>query len=248
MILTHHHSTGSTTSCGERRRRCIKQRYRSTQAVVAVFHYMFLLLTWISFAESFVTDIHHHYHHQQQQQYKSRRVLSRSFSSLVFIRAAHDIDAVSNNANTVGVAVKDDEALLPSETDEANSNGSDTKNLLDSAATNNNNLTQTTKTSSSSLPPFQVLAGNMANTLIQSDLKRNSGLDGASAGWTSWIDEKSAFYLQSCIDKLYFTATRNSTNADDDDGDNYYFDDDWLRWTRWIKACPSPRIMELSCD
>jgi hypothetical protein len=53
-----------------------------------------------------------------------------------------------------------------------------------------------------SLTAFRTLAGNVARCLVRSDLKRNFGLDGASTGWTSWVDDESAFRLQCCIDYM----------------------------------------------
>lgn len=49
---------------------------------------------------------------------------------------------------------------------------------------------------------FQVLAGNVARCLVRSDLKRSAGNDGASTGWTAWVDEASAFRLQCCMDAI----------------------------------------------
>ena len=79
---------------------------------------------------------------------------------------------------------------------------------------------------------FEILAKNMALCMVQSDLKRESGLDGSSTGWTSWIDEASAFRLSKCIDKL--CLAENSDN------------DSLIQWKRWLNSSPSPMIIELS--
>eukprot|EP00562_Extubocellulus_spinifer_P032665 CAMPEP_0178730606 /NCGR_PEP_ID=MMETSP0699-20121125/29610_1 /TAXON_ID=265572 /ORGANISM="Extubocellulus spinifer, Strain CCMP396" /LENGTH=184 /DNA_ID=CAMNT_0020382645 /DNA_START=53 /DNA_END=603 /DNA_ORIENTATION=+ len=49
---------------------------------------------------------------------------------------------------------------------------------------------------------FSALSNYVSNCIIQSDIKRIKGLDGASTGWTSWVDDESAFRLQRCIDAL----------------------------------------------
>jgi hypothetical protein len=47
---------------------------------------------------------------------------------------------------------------------------------------------------------LHVLVGNTVDCLIQSDLKRKAGKDGGSTGWTSWIDDASAYRLKCCMD------------------------------------------------
>ena len=51
-------------------------------------------------------------------------------------------------------------------------------------------------------PFFETLAENVAQCLVKSELKRDSGFDGASTGWTSWVEDSSALQLQSCMDTL----------------------------------------------
>ncbi|CAB9515427.1 AAA ATPase forming ring-shaped complexes [Seminavis robusta] len=99
---------------------------------------------------------------------------------------------------------------------------------------------------------FEVLAGNTALCLHKSDLKRDDGFDGASTGWTSWVDDASALRLRSCLDGLELPPFARSiaqpsslvtaSNGDDDEIRR----DQVIRWLRWIKACPSPLIIELS--
>ena len=111
---------------------------------------------------------------------------------------------------------------------------------------------------SSSLSDFQILAGNVGNCLIQSDLKRDSGFDGSSTGWTSWVDEQSAFRLQKCIDKLQLKAVQVDGTAPASVGSSVsesssvtnqqhqQENDDILRWLRWFKSCPSSMVIELT--
>lgn len=89
---------------------------------------------------------------------------------------------------------------------------------------------------------WEVLAGNIALCLIQSDLKRDSGFDGSSTGWTSWVDEASAFRLQKCMDKLVFVDLMAQDTIFNLTADQ----DDLLRWLKWIKSSPAPMIVELS--
>jgi hypothetical protein len=92
---------------------------------------------------------------------------------------------------------------------------------------------------------WEVLAGNMAACLIASDMKRDSGFDGSSTGWTSWVEESSAFRLQKCIDKLVFsdmTSEAITKRADDSSLD------ETIRWLRWMKSSPATMIVELSED
>lgn len=60
---------------------------------------------------------------------------------------------------------------------------------------------------------FQVLAGNVVHCLVKSELKRDSGFDGASTGWTSWVEDSSALRLQACMDKLSLTVPVSEKGA-----------------------------------
>lgn len=88
---------------------------------------------------------------------------------------------------------------------------------------------------------WEALAGNIANCLVQSDLKRDSGFDGSSTGWTSWVESSSAFRLQQCMNKLVFLdfqeqSLLNLTSQHDEQ----------LQWLKWIKSSPVPMIVEVS--
>lgn len=74
---------------------------------------------------------------------------------------------------------------------------------------------------------WDVLAGNVAACLIQSDLKRDSGYDGGSTGWTSWVEASSAFRLEQCINKLVWEQAEGV-------------------WMRWMKS--SPHSLTLECS
>ena len=49
---------------------------------------------------------------------------------------------------------------------------------------------------------FTSLAFFVTKCLLASDTKRDTGFDGASTGWTSWIEQQSEFLLRSCLDKI----------------------------------------------
>jgi hypothetical protein len=91
---------------------------------------------------------------------------------------------------------------------------------------------------------FEVLARNFANCLILSDVKRMTGNDGASTGWTSWVDEKSCFRLQKCIDKLSLVNPMSPT--DPSRIDLLEKRDEAQRWIRWMKNSPATMIIEVT--
>eukprot|EP00978_Attheya_sp_CCMP212_P023754 scaffold73428_cov53-Attheya_sp.AAC.1 len=95
-----------------------------------------------------------------------------------------------------------------------------------------------------SLTAFRTLAGNVARCLVRSDLKRNFGLDGASTGWTSWVDDESAFRLQCCIDYMSLSNPENPIDSEHMTGLSER--DTSLAWLRWMKATPSPMVIEMS--
>mmetsp|Transcript_28752 Transcript_28752/g.43881 ORF Transcript_28752/g.43881 Transcript_28752/m.43881 type:complete len:597 (+) Transcript_28752:104-1894(+) len=74
---------------------------------------------------------------------------------------------------------------------------------------------------------WDTLVGNIASCLIQSDLKRDSGFDGSSTGWTSWVEASTAFRLEQCINKLVWEQTEGI-------------------WMRWMKSSPRPLTLECS--
>lgn len=95
-----------------------------------------------------------------------------------------------------------------------------------------------------------ILAGNIGICLYKSDLKRNDGHDGASTGWTSWVEQASAFRLKNCMDALELAnCIKNpqqlSSSSIDNENETQQRDDA-IRWLRWIKASPAPVIVELS--
>lgn len=85
---------------------------------------------------------------------------------------------------------------------------------------------------------FQLLAENALNCLYKSDLKRLSGHDGASAGWTSWVEESSAFELEQVLNKVVlntFTDTSSTSKRDR-----------LLKYMKWLKSTPKPAMIELT--
>lgn len=106
---------------------------------------------------------------------------------------------------------------------------------VDNATVNNQNNNE---------PFFEVLAGNVARCLIMSELKRASGFDGASTGWTSWVEDSSAHRLQCCMDALCLAIPENPKAVTDikhlEERDKSQL------WIRWMKASPTPIMMELS--
>lgn len=95
---------------------------------------------------------------------------------------------------------------------------------------------------------WDILAGNVATCLIASDQKRATGMDGGSTGWTSWIEESSSFRLQQCVDRLVFGDDAQSGGSDDNSkpASTVISRDETLRWLKWMKASPSPMVVELS--
>ena len=113
---------------------------------------------------------------------------------------------------------------------------------------NEMNTTEGEQTAVVSMSAWEILAGNVATCLIASDQKRATGMDGGSTGWTSWIEESSSFRLQQCVDRLAFGDDARNYS---DDGDAGPFSaassrDETLRWLKWMKATPSPMVVELS--
>lgn len=92
---------------------------------------------------------------------------------------------------------------------------------------------------------FEILADSIAQCLVLSDIKRHTGNDGASTGWTSWVDEGSSFRLQSCINKIGLVNPMAS-HIDPSRIDLLEERDESQRWIRWMKNSPSPLVVELS--
>jgi vesicle-fusing ATPase len=95
---------------------------------------------------------------------------------------------------------------------------------------------------------WDILGGNVGTCLVASDLKRDSGFDGSSTGWVSWVEESSAYRLQQCIDRLVFCGDNNNVDNENENDtiNNSKNRDDTLRWLKWMKASPAPMIVELS--
>jgi len=90
---------------------------------------------------------------------------------------------------------------------------------------------------------FTTLAIQAATCLFQSDLKRdaiNQKSKGAVAsGATNWIDDASAFYLRQALDKVKLKLPDERKGLDRDEASS---------WIRWMKASPTPMIINLSDD
>ena len=100
---------------------------------------------------------------------------------------------------------------------------------------------------------WQVLAENIGTCLVKSDLKHAIGNDGASSGWTSWVDQESALQLQSCMDRLCFAHETTTGGKDElhlasplNKKLNEQEGDTLLRWMKWMLAAPTPMILDFS--
>ena len=80
--------------------------------------------------------------------------------------------------------------------------------------------------------PFNLIAETISDTLIQSDLKRDSDFEGASTGWANWIHEASAFRFQQVLNKVCLS---NDTGHDKH-----------LSWMRWVQRLPVPLVLDFS--
>ncbi|GAX14842.1 hypothetical protein FisN_29Lh050 [Fistulifera solaris] len=76
------------------------------------------------------------------------------------------------------------------------------------------------------------LTGNVTHCLLQSDAKRDQGFDGASTGWTNWVDEKSSKALRDCLDSFSLQCTDTDERV--------------ISCFRWLSKCPAPAIVDLS--
>ena len=110
--------------------------------------------------------------------------------------------------------------------------------LLMAASIVDSNGYNTTRTIEEELFFFSVLAGNIVDCLVKSELKRDSGFDGASTGWTSWVEGASALRLQACMDKLSLTRLDSTASLQQRD--------EIQTWMKWMKSCPAPMTLELS--
>jgi len=91
------------------------------------------------------------------------------------------------------------------------------------------------------------LTGTIVNCLVKSDLKRKGGGDGGgSTGWTSWVDDKSAFALQSCLNYVVLSKPKNPSDTSGLKKELLAKRDEAFSWTRWMKATPCPMMVELT--
>ena len=102
-------------------------------------------------------------------------------------------------------------------------------------------ITSADNTDDINMDAVTALAGNIVQCLVKSDLKRQGGRDGASSGWTSWVDDPSAYSLRCCIDKLALAQPVNPLKQE-----LLAERDETISWLRWLKATPSPIMLDLS--
>ena len=81
---------------------------------------------------------------------------------------------------------------------------------------------------------FKVLSEKEARCLLESDKKRDTSLDGASTGWTGWVDDASAQTLKLCLDEIRLV------------GPNQQSHQLHQPWLRWLQSAPTPIILDVS--
>lgn len=93
---------------------------------------------------------------------------------------------------------------------------------------------------------FSVLAELAIGALIRSDMKRDAkGKEAGGAGAqapssaTNWIDDGAAFALQQALNKLSMKVPDQLKGIERDEASS---------WLRWMKASPTPLIIDLSTD
>ena len=91
-----------------------------------------------------------------------------------------------------------------------------------------------------------VLAGNIVQCLVKSELRRKGGKDGGATGWTSWVDDASAYSLRCCIDALALTKPFNLMDAGELKQELLAERDETISWLKFMKASPSPVMIDLS--
>ena len=114
------------------------------------------------------------------------------------------------------------------------------QNVVAGSASSTDASTNTTEPSA-----YNVLLDNIAACLTASDLKRDDGTDGAATGWTAWIDERSAYRLQSCLNRIQIND-ETINNNDSANNSNKNNDDAGRLWSRWFQAAPEPFILDMS--
>jgi len=93
------------------------------------------------------------------------------------------------------------------------------------------------------MSPFSLMVDNALNCLYKSDLKRQGGADGGSTGWTSWVEEKSAFQLEQVMNRVVLSSPIGVNEMVVDESD-----DESLKYIKWFKNSPVPMIVELSSE
>ena len=95
---------------------------------------------------------------------------------------------------------------------------------------------------------FLELAKYSYNILLQSDLKLNDGFDGASTGWTSWVEVNSSKQLHNFMDQLIFsTAGPSKSNSGIRNTTTTITSSNDIKWMKWLKQItPKPIIIDLS--
>ena len=98
---------------------------------------------------------------------------------------------------------------------------------------------------------FDTLAYNALMCLFQSDLKRLSCNDGASTGWTSWVDAISEEVLRNQFNDLLFYSTHLANNNNNNNNNKHETksqlnQDNMEQWLRWMRTCPAPVIADIS--
>mmetsp|Transcript_17841 Transcript_17841/g.25220 ORF Transcript_17841/g.25220 Transcript_17841/m.25220 type:complete len:750 (-) Transcript_17841:211-2460(-) len=126
----------------------------------------------------------------------------------------------------------------PIDTSVTNDGNTDASYLIDNDSTDDLN---------EELSAFSVLAGNVANVILKSDLKREQGGDGAcSTGWTSWVDDSAAYQLKSGLDGMNLNSYSTNSISNSNAFGNLIRRDEALAWTKWMKSSPSPMLIEMS--
>ena len=100
------------------------------------------------------------------------------------------------------------------------------------------------------LSAWQILAGNIGTCMVAAESKKDDGFDGAATGWRPWVEEKSAFLLQQCIDKLIFQQVpvrrSNGSSSSSSSSSTTSSHESYVRWIRWMKATPSPLTLDMT--
>ena len=90
------------------------------------------------------------------------------------------------------------------------------------------------------IPIFDVIAGNVASCLMESDKRRDAKAEHSklvSSSTTNWINDHTAFALQNAIDRIKLKLAEERIGLDRDEASG---------WIRWMKSSPTPMIIDLS--